>query len=137
MELTDAARNPRELKRLVGALQRASRRLPTLEEELTASRQAATTLQVQVREQQRALGHAVKVITDIEQALGAILGIEHGKRTDRRLARAQRAAQRALTLVRRWHEDAPAIEISGRRRRRGPTGVSQPSRRGARAAAAR
>jgi predicted nucleic acid-binding Zn-ribbon protein len=117
-ELRDAARNPRELRRLVGVLQRAVRRLPTLEGELTSSRQTAATLQTQVREQQRALVTALRLISELEQTLGAILGIRHGKRTDRRLARAQRTAQKALNLVQQWHADTPPLALPTRRRRR-------------------
>jgi septal ring factor EnvC (AmiA/AmiB activator) len=125
-ELTNAARNPRELKRLVGALQRVSRRLPTLEEELASTRESAAALQNQVREQQRALVNAVRLISEMQQALGAITGLEHGKRTDRRLARAQRVAQRALTQVERWHETQPPLELAERRRRRAPAEGRRP-----------
>jgi predicted nucleic acid-binding Zn-ribbon protein len=119
-ELTEITRNPRELKRLVGALQRASRRLPTLEGELASSREAAVTLQSQVHEQQRVLVHARKLIGEVEQILGRILGIEHGKRTDRRLARAQKMAQRALSNVQRWNEGTATLSLPERKRRRQP-----------------
>lgn len=121
-DLKDASRNPRELKRLVAALQRQSQRLPTLEQQATANREAASALQAQVKQQQRTLTGSTRLIGETEKALRAILAIEHGKRTDRRLARAQRLAQRALTQVERWHETQPAGEVqpAGRRRRTPP-----------------
>jgi hypothetical protein len=120
-ESMNASRSTRELKRLVAALQRESRRLPALEQEVSAGREAAASMQAQVREQQRALTGAVKVIAEVEKTLGSIVGIEHGKRTDRRLARAQRMAQRALTLVERWQKEAPPVEVRRRRSRRSAT----------------
>ena len=120
----NATRNPRELKRLVAALQRQSQRLPTLEQELTANREAASALQGQVKQQQRTLTGSTRLIGELEKTLRAILAIEHGKRTDRRLARAQRVAQRGLTQVERWHETQPAGEIQAPgRRRRAPAGT--------------
>jgi predicted nucleic acid-binding Zn-ribbon protein len=123
-ELIDGSKNSRELKRLVAALQRESRRLPALEQEVSAGRQAWASMQTQVRDQQRALAGAVKLIAEVEKALASIVAMEHGKRTDRRLARAQRMAQRTLVLVGRWQEDAPAVEVRPRRGRRPASGSS-------------
>lgn len=97
----DTARTSRDLKRIVLALQRQSQRVPKLERELSAGREMTATLNARSRDLQRELTSTSRLIRDMERALTAIVAIEHGKRVDRRLARAQRLAERALTQVSR------------------------------------
>jgi septal ring factor EnvC (AmiA/AmiB activator) len=106
----DTARTSRDLKRIVLALQRQSQRVPKLERELSAGREMTATLNARSRDLQRELSSTSKLIREMERALSAIVAIEHGKRVDRRLARAQRLAERALTQVSRSrNDDEPAV----------------------------
>lgn len=102
----DTTRTSRELKRIVFALQRQSQRVPKLEEELSAGREATATLSARARDLQRELAATSRLVRDLERTLGAIIAIEHGKRVDRRLARAQRLAERALAQVNRTRPES-------------------------------
>jgi septal ring factor EnvC (AmiA/AmiB activator) len=101
VQSTDTARTSRELKRIVLALRRQSQQVPKLERELSAGREATANLHARARDLQRELTATSRLVRDLERILAAIIAIEHGKRIDRRLARAQRLAERALTQVQR------------------------------------
>ena len=87
---------PNELRSLLRTLARDTSRTEQTERRLVEAEQAAGTLRKQLRDQQRAAQQADRSLAVLEQALRQIAGLEHGKRTDRRLARAQRIANQAL-----------------------------------------
>jgi hypothetical protein len=87
---------PNQLKSLLRTLARDTSRIGLTERRLSETEQAAVTLRKQLREQHRASQQVERSVSVLEQALRQIAALEHGKRTDRRLARAQRIASRAL-----------------------------------------
>jgi len=109
---------PNQLKSLLRTLARDTTRTELTERRLAESLLVAATLRKQLREQQRASQQVERSLQVLEQALRQISTLEHGKRTDRRLARAQRIASRALAQADR----ARAPRASGRR---GPRGAAQ------------
>src|SRR5437879_11999262 len=111
---------PNQLKSLLRTLARDTTRTELTERRLAESLLVAATLRKQLREQQRASQQVERSLQVLEQALRQISTLEHGKRTDRRLARAQRIASRALAQADR----ARAPRASGRR---APRGAAQTS----------
>ena len=87
---------PNQLRSLLRTLARDTTRTELMERRFVESEEAAGALRRQLREQQRASQQAERSLVVLEQALRQIAALEHGKRTDRRLARAQRIATRAL-----------------------------------------
>ena len=103
---------PNELKSLLRTLARDTTRVELTEKRLVEAEQAAEALRKQIREQQRTSQQVQRGLAVLEQALRQIVTLEHGKRTDRRLARAQRIADRALAQADKVRTARPA----GRRR---------------------
>ena len=103
-ELTSIPTNSRELKRLTSAVSRDLKRVPVLERQLAEAEELVATLKSELRQERRAALAADRVARDLEKALRGVLTIQHGKRTDRRLARAQRVAQRGLDQLDRRQE---------------------------------
>ena len=104
---------PNQLKSLLRTLARDTTRTELTERRLADALLAAATLRRQLREQQRASQQVERSLAVLEQALRQIATLEHGKRTDRRLARAQRVANRALAQADRTRATRASI-------RRGP-----------------
>lgn len=92
---------PNELKSLLRTLARDTTRVEQIERRLVETDQAAETLKKQLRDQQRTVQQTERRLAILEEALRQISALEHGKRTDRRLARAQRMAGRALAQAER------------------------------------
>jgi hypothetical protein len=103
-ELTSIPSNSRELKRLTSAVSRDLKRVPVLERQLAEAEELVATLKSELRQERRAALAADRVARDLEKALRGVLTIQHGKRTDRRLARAQRVAKRGLDQLDRRQE---------------------------------
>jgi hypothetical protein len=87
---------PNQLKSLLRTLARDTTRTELTERRLAEAERAAGELRKALKDQQRASQQAERSLAVLEEALRQITGLEHGKRTDRRLARAQRIASRAL-----------------------------------------
>lgn len=92
---------PNELKSLLRTLARDTTRVEQIERRLAETEQTAETLKKQLRDQQRTMQQTERRLAILEDALRQISALEHGKRTDRRLARAQRMAGRALAQAER------------------------------------
>jgi hypothetical protein len=92
---------PNELKSLLRTLARDTTRVELMQRRLAETDQTAETLRKQLRDQQRAAQLVERRLAVLEDALRQITALEHGKRTDRRLARAQRLAQRGLAQAER------------------------------------
>lgn len=125
-ELTSIRTNSRELKRLTSAVTRDLKRVPVLERQLAEAEELVATLRSELRQERRAALAADRTARDLEKALRGVLTIQHGKRTDRRLARAQRVAQRGLDQLDRRQET-----------RRAPDGVAGGGQGGGQRAASR
>ena len=103
---------PNQLRSLLRTLARDTTRTELTERRLVEAEQTAGTLRKQLRDQQRAAQQADRSLAVLEQALRQIAGLEHGKRTDRRLARAQRIANQALKRA----DKVRAVRVSNRGR---------------------
>jgi hypothetical protein len=104
---------PNQLKSLLRTLARDTTRTELMERRCAETEQAADALRKELRELRRTSQQADRGLAVLEEALRQIATLEHGKRTDRRLARAQRIAARALAQADKVRAAAP----SGRRRR--------------------
>lgn len=138
-ELTSIPTNSRELKRLTSAVSRDLKRVPVLERQLAEAEELVAALKDELRQERRAALAADRMARDLEKALRAVLTIQHGKRTDRRLARAQRVAQRGLDQLDRRQEtrrasDGTAGRGEGGAQRAAPRRRSTTRRAGERAA---
>jgi chromosome segregation ATPase len=112
-ELSSIPTNSRELKRLTSAVSRDLKRVPVLERQLAEAEELVATLKGELRQERRAALAADRVARDLEKALRGVLTIQHGKRTDRRLARAQRVAKRGLDQLDRRQEARRAPDGTG------------------------
>jgi uncharacterized coiled-coil protein SlyX len=102
----------------VRALSREVSRLPALQANLAAAEQTIDELRRESNEQRKRNTAMQASLTRLVETLQAINAISHGKRVDRRLAKAQKLAAQAL---RRMESDrAPA----GRRATRAGRGAS-------------
>ena len=108
-----------QLKSLLRTLARDTTRTELTERRLAEAEQATGTLRKQLREQQRTSQQVERSLAVVQQALLQIAALEHGKRTDRRLARAQRIASRALAQADRVR--AARTASRGRSRSVAPT----------------
>jgi hypothetical protein len=138
-ELTSIPTNSRELKRLTSAVSRDLKRVPVLERQLAEAEELVAALKSELRQERRAALAADRMARDLEKALRGVLTIQHGKRTDRRLARAQRVAQRGLDQMDRRQEtrrapDGTAGRGEGGVQRAAPRRRSTTRRAGERAA---
>ena len=68
----------------------------SLRRELEAAREAASLLRREVQQREKRTAEVSASLATLKAALEDILVIAHGKRVDRRLARAQRIAERSL-----------------------------------------
>ncbi len=104
-----------ELKRLLTLLRQDARETARLAAELERSRQELATARVQLRELSSSETSARKTATELRRGLAEVLAVDHGKRQDRRLSRAQRVASRALTRA-----EKPAAKDGSGAARPGP-----------------
>jgi hypothetical protein len=111
-ELTSIPTNSRELKRLTSAVSRDLKRVPVLERQLAEAEELVASLKSELRQERRAALAADRMARDLEKALRGVLTIQHGKRTDRRLARAQRVAQRGLDQLDRRQETRRSLDAA-------------------------
>jgi hypothetical protein len=84
---------------LVRALSREVARLPALEAELAAAEQTIQDHRRRSDQEGKRSAGAQAALTIVVETLQAITAISHGKRVDRRLAKAQKLAARALKRV--------------------------------------
>jgi hypothetical protein len=89
---------------LVRALSREVARLPALQAELAAAEQTIQDQRRKSDQQAKRSAGTQASLTIVVETLQAISAISHGKRVDRRLAKAQKLAARALKRV----ENSPA-----------------------------
>ena len=108
---------PNQLKSLLRTLARDTTRTELIERRYIETEEAAETLRKELRELRRTSQQADRRLAVLEEALRQIAALEHGKRTDRRLARAQRVAARALAQA----DKVRAAPPSRRRPRSAPT----------------
>jgi uncharacterized coiled-coil protein SlyX len=103
---------------LVRALSREVSRLPALQADLAAAEQTIDDLRRESNEQRKRSSAMQASLTRLVETLEAINAISHGKRVDRRLAKAQKMAAQALRRME--NNRAPA----GRRTSRAARGAS-------------
>jgi hypothetical protein len=84
---------------VVRALSREVARLPALEAELAAAEQTIQDHRRRSDQEGKRSAGAQASLTIVVETLQAITAISHGKRVDRRLAKAQKLAARALKRV--------------------------------------
>jgi hypothetical protein len=106
---------PNELKSLLRTLARDTTRVELMQRRLAETDQTAETLRKQLRDQQRAAQLVERRLAVLEDTLRQITALEHGKRTDRRLARAQRLAQRGLAQAERVAAGGRTVRRAGPR----------------------
>lgn len=85
--------DPRSLLR---ALSREVSRVQVLEAQLSAAKQTIDALRSGQKQQLKRSAEIQASLTTLVESLQAIMSIGHGKRVDRRLARAQKTAERGL-----------------------------------------
>lgn len=102
---------------VVRALKREMSRLQAVDTKLTAVEITLDGLRRERDQQKRRTDQAQASVSTLTEALEAIRAIAHGKRVDRRLAKAQKLAERGLRRAALVADSAPA-----RRRRKGPAG---------------
>lgn len=90
------AAGPAHLPQVIRALRQEVGRAESAQKELTASREAVALLRRELQLRDRKVTAVSASLVALKGALEEILGITHGKRVDRRLARAQRIAERGL-----------------------------------------
>ena len=112
---TDRDPDPRSLVR---ALSREVSRLPVLEADLATAEHTIDDLRRESNEQRKRSTAMQASLTGLVETLQAINAISHGKRVDRRLAKAQKLAAQALRRME--NNRAPA----GRRTSRAARGAS-------------
>ncbi|MDQ6899152.1 MAG: hypothetical protein M3072_06545 [Candidatus Dormibacteraeota bacterium] len=100
-----------ELKQVLTRLRRDARKAERLSAELERSREHLAAAEAQLLELRAAEAQVRQSAGDLREGLEEVLAVEHGKRQDRRLSRAQRLAGRALARA-----DKPAAR--GRRGQR-------------------
>jgi predicted nucleic acid-binding Zn-ribbon protein len=90
--------NPKDSdpRSLVRALGRELSRLQSMESELAEAERRADGLRRERDEQKRRTDATEASLSTLVQALESIQAIRHGKRVDRRLAKAQKLAERGL-----------------------------------------
>lgn len=128
-ELTSIPTNSRELKRLTSAVSRDLKRVPVLERQLAEAEELVAALKSELRQERRAALAADRMARDLEKALRSVVTIQHGKRTDRRLARAQRVAQRGLDQLDRRQETRRSLDGAAGGGQGGQGGQRAPRRR--------
>jgi chromosome segregation ATPase len=101
---------------VVRALKRELNRLEGVDSKLTEAELSLDGLRRERDQQKKRTDQAQASLTTLTETLEAIKEIRHGKRVDRRLAKAQKLAERGLRRA------ALPNSSSGRRRRPGPGG---------------
>jgi uncharacterized coiled-coil protein SlyX len=107
-----AANRDPDPRSLVRALGREISRLPALQADLAAAEQTIDGLRRESNEQRKRSSAMQASLTRLVETLQAINAISHGKRVDRRLAKAQKLAAQALRRV--DNEPAPSRRRTGR-----------------------
>jgi chromosome segregation ATPase len=101
---------------VVRALKRELSRLDAVDSKLTEAEMSLDGLRRERDQQKKRTDQAQASLNTLTETLEAIRAIRHGKRVDRRLAKAQKLAERGLRRA------ALPNSASGRRRRPGPGG---------------